>query len=207
MPPARDSTAELIVVAVILGLFGAMIALLVRSAKQRPAKLARLRQAPIVSAYSVSTSRILVVLLAGTVIAAGSAPVLMKFAPETPLLILVSIALAFAAVAAPLTFARGLIVDRWLVLDGQSLRFGQRGAPPVRIDLARGLSVEAQPIDDETVVLVQQDVARVLFSYRQGPVFVTLPLEELPPGWIREGEHVTLFGDEARIIHERIRGG
>jgi hypothetical protein len=206
MSPARDSTAELVVVAVILGLFGVLIAVLVRAAKQRPAKLARLREAPTVSAYSVSTSRILVVLLVGTVIAAGSTPILMALSPKTPLLFLVSIGLAFAAVLAPLTFARGLTVDRRLVLEGHSLRFEQRGVPPVVIDLTRDFSVEAQQIDDETVVLVQQDAARILFSYRQGPAFVTLPLEELPPGRIREGEHFTQFGDEAAIVHERIRG-
>jgi hypothetical protein len=207
MSPASDSTAELIVLAAILGLFGALIAVLVRAAKQRPAKLARLRQAPLVSADSVSTSRILVVLLLGTIIAAGSAPILMALSPETPLLFLVSIGLAFTAVLAPLTFARGLTVDRRLVLERQSLRFEQRGVPPVVIDLARDFSVEAQLIDDETLVLVQQAAARVLFSYRQGPAFVALPLNELPPGWVRDDERFTLFGDEAVIIHERIRGG
>jgi hypothetical protein len=138
MPPARHSTAELIVVAVILGLFGVLIAVLVRAAKQRPAKLARLREAATVSAYSVSTSRVLVVLLLGTIIAAGSAPILMALSPGTPLLFLVSTGLAF--------------------------------------------------------------------TYRQGPAFVTLPLTELPPGWVRDDERFTLFGDEAAIIHERIRG-
>jgi hypothetical protein len=207
MPPAHDPATGLIVIAVILGVFGVLIAMAVRAAKQRPAKHARLREAPTVAAYSVSTSRILVVLLVGTIIAAGSAPVLMALSPKTPLLFLVSIGLAFAAVLAPLTFARDLTVDRRLVLEGRLLRFEQRGVSPVVIDLARDFSVEAHPVDDETLVLVQQAAARVLFSYRKGPAFVTLPLTELPPGWVRDDERFTLFGDEAAIIYERIRGG
>ncbi len=126
MPPAHDTATELIVIAVILGMFSILIAIAIRAAKQRPAKLALLREAPTVSAYSVSSSRILVVLLLGTVFAAGSAPVLMALSPRTPLLFLVSIGLAFAAVLAPLTFARGLTVDRRLVLEGSP--FGSNDA-------------------------------------------------------------------------------
>jgi hypothetical protein len=101
MPPAHDPATGLIVIAVILGVFGVLIAMAVRAAKQRPAKHARLREAPTVAAYSVSTSRILVVLLVGTVIAAGSAPVLMALSPKTPLL-LAEVGLAPGRARAPI---------------------------------------------------------------------------------------------------------
>jgi hypothetical protein len=43
---ARHTAAELTVIAAILGLFGVLIAVLLRAAKQRPSQLARLREAP-----------------------------------------------------------------------------------------------------------------------------------------------------------------
>jgi len=35
--------------------------------------------------------------------------------------------------------------------------------------------------------------------------FVTLPLSPLPEGWVGEDERFTLFGEEAAILHERLR--
>lgn len=196
---------ELVVVAVILGLFGAIAAAGWYVAKARPARLARLREAPAISVESVSGARILVVLLAGMVLTGGSAPLLMAAFPKTPLMLLVSIGLAFAAVLAPITFARRLTVDVRLALEPRSLRLERRGARPVVVDLARPFTLEAKRVDDEVLVLVEQEAARVLFSYRQGPAFVTLPLSPLPEGWVGEDERFTLFGEEAAILHERLR--
>jgi hypothetical protein len=46
---------------------------------------------------------------------------------------------------------------------------------------------------------------RVLFGYRQGPAFVTLPPSPLPEGWVGENERFTFFGEEAAILHERLQ--
>jgi hypothetical protein len=164
-----------------------------------------LREAPAISVESVSGARICVVLLAGMVLTGGSAPLLMTAFPKTPLMVLVSIGLAFAAVLAPLTFARRFTVDVRLALGPRSLRLERRGARPVAVDLARPFTLEAERVDDEVLVLVEQEPARVLFSYRQGPAFVTLPLSPLPEGWVGEDERVTFFGEEAAILHERLR--
>ena len=139
------------------------------------------------------------------VLTGGSAPVLMAAFPKTPLMFLVTIGLAFAAVLAPLTFARRFTVDVRLALEPRSLRLERRGARPVVVDVARAFTLEAKCIDDEILVLVEQEAARVPFSYRQGPAFVTLPLSPLPKGWIGEDERFTLFGEEAAIVHERLR--
>ncbi|MFT3770902.1 MAG: hypothetical protein QM820_36245 [Minicystis sp.] len=196
---------ELVVVMVILGLFGALGAAGFYAAKARPRKLARLREAPEMSAESVSGARICAVLLAGTIVTGGSVPLLMAAFPRTPLMVLVSIVLAFAAVLAPLTFARRFTVDIRLSLTPRSLRLERRGAGPVVVDLARPFTLEARCVDDEVLVLVHQAAARILFSYRQGPAFVTLPLSPLPEGWVGEGERCTLLGEEAAILHERLR--
>jgi hypothetical protein len=197
--------AELVGVMVILGLFGAMGAAGWYVAKARPARLARLREAPAISVESVSGARFLVVLLAGVALAVGSAPLLMAAFPRTPLMFLISTGLAFAAVLAPLTFARRFTVDVRLALEPGSLRLERRGAHPLVVDLARPFTLEAERVDDEILVLVEQEAARVLFSYRQGPAFVTLPLSPRPEGWVGDDERFTLFGEEAAILHEHLR--
>jgi hypothetical protein len=164
-----------------------------------------MREAPAVSVESVSGARILVVLLAGMVLTGGSAPLLMAAFPKTPLMFLVSIGLAFAAVLAPLTFARRFTVDVRLALEPRSLHLERRGGRPVVVDLARPFALEAKRVDDEVLVLVEQEAARILFSYQQGPAFVTLPLSPLPEGWVGKGERFTFFGEEAAILHERLR--
>ena len=196
---------ELVVVAVILGLFAVMAAAGWCVAKGRSARMARLREAPGVSVESVSPARIRVVLLAGLVLTGGSVPLLMAAFPRTPLMILVSIGLAFAAVLAPLTFARRFTIDVRLALEPRSLRLERRGARPVVVDLERPFTLESERVDDEVLVLVEQERSRVLFSYREGPAFVTLPLSPLPEGWIGEGERFTFFGEEAAILHEHLR--
>jgi hypothetical protein len=195
---------ELIVVAVILGLFGAMAAAGWYLAKARPARLARWRAAPAISVESVSGARILVLLLAGFVLTGASAPLLMAAFPKTPLMLLVSIGLAFAAVVAPLTVARRFTVDVRLILDPRSLRLERRGTRPVVVDLGHQFTLQAKRVDDEVLVLVEQEAARILFSYRDGPAFVTLPLSPLPEGWVGNDERFTLLGEQAAIVHERL---
>jgi hypothetical protein len=199
----RDS-GELVVVGVILGLFAAMGVGGWVAVEQRKARLARLRKALTIDAVSVSQWRILGVVGVGALLAVGSVPLLMAEFPRTPLMFLVSVVLAFAAVVAPFTFARGLTVATRLTLDEQALRFERRGARAVVVELGREFEVESVRADDEVLVLVEQGSARILFSYRQGRAFVTLPLTPLPPGWIREDERFTLYGEEAALMHERL---
>jgi len=137
-----SQSGEFVVLAVLLGLFGAMGAGLWYATKVRRTALVRLREAAAISAESVSNSRILIVLLAGIVVAVGSAPLLMWAFPKTPMMFLVSVVLAFAAVFAPLTFARGLTVDTWLALEPGLLRLERRSARPMVVDLRRPFSLE-----------------------------------------------------------------
>ena len=198
-------TEEYIALAVVFAFCSVIVAVGWYVNKGRPARLARLREAPTISVESVSGVRVFVALLAGAVVAGGSAPPLMVAFPEAPLMILVSIGLAFAAVIAPLTFARRFTIDVRLVLESRALRFEQRGAHPVVVDLALPFTMEAKQVDDEVLVLVEQGATRVLFAYRQGLAFVTLPLSPLPEGWVGKNERVASFGEVAAIIHERLR--
>jgi hypothetical protein len=199
----RDS-GELVVMAVILGLFGAMAAAGWYSIKARSARLARLREAASITADSVSGKRILVVLLAGVVLTGASAPLFMAAFPRTPLMFLVSIGLAFAAAVAPLTFARSLTIEVRLLLDPSSLRLERRGARPIEVQLDRAFTVEAECIDGEMMVIVEQAGARVLFAYRQGQGAQAVSGAMPPEGWIGEDERFVLFDQEAAIIHERL---
>ncbi len=201
----KNDPNELLVVAVILALFGAMAGLGWHVNEGRPAKLARLRDAPSISADSVSTRRIAMALIAGIVVTGASAPILMTLFPDTPLIFLVTIVLAFCAVLAPLTFLRRFTVDVRLEFDRQSLRLERAGAQPKVVDLTRPFTLDTARVDDEVLVLAEQDGARVLFSYRQEPAFVTLPLSPLPPGWLRDHENSTLFGGEAAVVHKRLK--
>jgi hypothetical protein len=200
----KDPT-ELVIVGGILGLFGAMLGWAWYAVRARARKLARLPHARIVVDESVSGARILAVLALGALLAAASAPLMMTLFPKSPMMFLVCIALAFTAVLAPLTFARRLTVVCRLVLDERQLRLEPRGERAVSIDLAQPFALDAQSLDDEMLVRAEQGRSRIHFSYRRGPAVVTLPLGEPPDGWFSEGEQATLFGDEARIIHERLR--
>jgi hypothetical protein len=196
---------ELVVVAAILGLFGALAAGGWYVAKVRPARLARLRDAPSISLESIGHARVLVVLFAGMILTGASAPAFMAAFPKTPLMFLATIVLAFAAVLAPLTFARPFTVEARLFLEPLSLRIERRGAPPVVVDLARPFALEAQRVDNEVLVLVAQEGVRILFGYRHRPALAHLPSSAVPRGWIEENERVTFFGEEAAVLHERLQ--
>ena len=199
----KSSPEELVIVGVILGIFGLMIGWAVWFAKGAAARVARKRVAARLEIALPSSARIVAVLIAGTILA-GAVPGVMSVTLGRGYALLATLSgifLAFAAVVAPFTIARRFTTNRRLVLDPRELRLEQE-AGTIAIDLGRKFELATRKLDDEVVVLVTQQQVRLLFGYREGPQFVTLPLERPDVESTDQWSH---FGPDAAIIYERLR--